>query len=75
MIQRILEAWHADGNPLDQYAVYTGWGMDFSSRDILELEKFVTLMQPFNVLFSQLNGDRQSTIHLVYPTVQVNLGL
>ena len=73
MIVRLLEAWHTEGNPLDKYAVYTGWKIDFTSRDIHELEKFVTLMGPFNVLFSKLNADHESTIHLVYPTVLVSI--
>ena len=47
------------------------WGITFSRHNIKELEKLNRIMGPMETLFSKLNSERISTIHLVYPTFNV----
>ena len=73
MINSLLDAWFAEGCPLDQYCHYTQWGIYFTKDDIAEMQKFQTLMTPLATLFSRLNADHESTLHLVYPSLKVTL--
>ena len=43
----------------------------FSDQEITNLEVYFSLMDPIEVLFSQLNSEHQATLHLVYPSIQV----
>ena len=49
------------------------WGITFSRHEISELEKLNRIMGPMETIFSKLNSEKVSTIHLVYPTVKVTL--
>ena len=39
--------------------------------ELPDLTKYVTMMTPIEILFSTLNGETHSTLHLVYPTLKV----
>ena len=39
--------------------------------ELPELKKYVTMMTPIETLFSSLNSETQSTLHLVYPSLTV----
>ena len=47
------------------------WDIVFTHEDIASFEIFVSLMDPMEKLFSSLNSEKESTIHLCYPTVLV----
>ena len=68
MLAVFLEAAKDPKEPLVKLNIEMKWGI---SR-IQELDKLMSIMGPMNKLFSQLNAEKESTIHLVYPTVKVN---
>ena len=45
----------------------------FSAKDIDDIKVFVQVMDPMERLFSSLNSEKESTVHLCYPTVLVTL--
>ena len=72
MLAVFLEAAKDPKEPLVKLNMEMKWGISFSGQEIQELEKLMSIMGPMNKLFSQLNAEKESTIHLVYPTVKVN---
>ena len=42
-----------------------------SHGELPDLAKYVSMMSPIETLFSTLNSETQSTLHLVYPTLLV----
>ena len=43
--------------------------------ELPDLAKYVSMMSPIETLFSTLNSETQSTLHLVYPTLLVSNGI
>ena len=49
------------------------WEFAFSESDVVEIKKYLSLMEPVRDLFEKLNGDQFSTMHMVLPSVKVNI--
>ena len=73
MITGLLEAWRWEGNPLQKFIKHMSWKIDFTERDMDDLSKYMLLLTPLEKLFSRLNADQSSTIHLVYPYLMVSI--
>ena len=73
MLRVFLEAANHPNNPLQHLNLEMKWGITFSRHEISELEKLSRIMGPMETIFSKLNSEKVSTIHLVYPTVKVTL--
>ena len=71
MLEVFIEAANDPEQPLYHLSVHMQWGVTFSREEVKELEKLMTIMGPMEKLFSQLNSEKTSAIHLVYPTVKV----
>ena len=72
MIRALLEVAELPDSPLTRLSLAMKWQIQFSTHDISELKKFVQIMGPMERLFSQLNSELESTIHLCYPFVKVD---
>ena len=72
MMRTFLEVSRAPGDLLGQVSDHMKWGVTFSAQDIKELEKFVFLMDPLERLFSNLNSEKEATLHLVLPFLKVS---
>ena len=75
MLTVFLEAANHPEQPLVKLNLEMNWGITFSRQEIGELEKLMSIMGPMHKLFAQLNAEKTSTLHLVYPIVKVNLHL
>ena len=73
MLRVLLEAAERVDKPLQKLSYSMGWGIEFSAKDIEDIKVFVQVMDPMERLFSSLNSEKDSTIHLCYPTVLVTL--
>ena len=49
------------------------WDIEFSRREISDLEKLLSVLDPLEELFVRLGSESQSTMHLVLPTIVVNI--
>ena len=72
MMRTFLEVSRAPGNLLGQVSDHMKWGVTFSAQDINELQKFVSLMDPIERVFSGLNSEKEATLHLVIPFLKVS---
>ena len=73
MTSVLLEALDQPDDPLHVIAQELKWKITFTTNDVAELQKFMKIMGPLNVLFGELNSDTSSTIHKVYPCLKVIL--
>ena len=73
MLRVLLEAALRPDQPLKKLSFEMSWDIVFTSEDISNMQVFVQLMDPLENLFSSLNSEKESTIHLCYPTVLVTL--
>ena len=73
MLRVLLEAANQPGQPLKKLSYEMNWNIIFTSEDIANIEIYVKMMDPMEKLFSSLNSEKESTIHLCYPTVLVTL--
>ena len=71
MLRVLLEAARLPDQPLKKLCYEMSWDIVFTHEDIASFEIFVSLMDPMEKLFSSLNSEKESTIHLCYPTVLV----
>lgn len=71
MLRVLLEAALRPDQPLKKLSFEISWDIVFTSEDIANIQVFVQLMDPMEKLFSSLNSEKESTIHLCYPTVLV----
>ena len=71
MLETFIEAANHPSQPLYHLNIEMQWGITFSRQEILELEKLMSIMRPMEKMFSQLNSENTSTIHMVFPTVKV----
>ncbi len=71
MLEAFIEAANHPKQPLYHLNVEMQWGITFSRQEILELEKLMSIMRPMEKMFSHLNSENTSTIHMVFPTVKV----
>ena len=69
MLRVLLEAALLPDQPLKKLSFEMSWDIVFTSEDISNMQIFVQLMDPMEKLFSSLNSEKESTIHLCYPTV------
>ena len=72
MLRVLLEAANQPDKPLKKLSYEMSWGIVFTDKDIANMQVFVELMDPMEKLFSSLNSEKESTIHLCYPTVLVS---
>ena len=73
MLRVLLEAANQPDKPLKKLSYEMNWNIIFTSEDIANIEIYVKMMDPMEKLFSSLNSEKESTIHLCYPTVLVTL--
>lgn len=59
------------GNPVMMLCDAMDWDISFSSLELRELEKYLTIVKPMWSLFSSLNSDSCSTLQKVIPSIQV----
>ena len=71
MIRGFLEAAKLQDNPVNQLCKHMDWSLVFTQEDLGNLNIFLSLMGPSEFLFSKLNSEKESTLHLCYPIVQV----
>ena len=71
MLEVFIEAANDPEQPLYHLSINMQWGITFSREEVKELEKLMSIMGPMEKLFSQLNSEKSSAMHLVYPTVKV----
>ena len=71
MLETFIEAANHPKQPLYHLNIEMQWGITFSRQEILELEKLMSIMRPMEKMFSQLNSENTSTIHMVFPTIKV----
>ena len=70
MLRELLKVADLPDDPLKRLSDHMKWKIEFSSADITELKKFIQIMEPMERLFCQLNSEKDSTLHLVYPIVK-----
>ena len=73
MLRALLEVFELPDAPLSKLSSTMKWHIEFSDNEVTELRKFVSMMCPMERLFSKLNCEKESTLHLCYPTVKVTL--
>ena len=73
MLEVFIEAANDPKQPLYHLNIEMKWGITFSRQEIRELEKLMSIMRPMEKMFSQLNSETTTQIHLVFPTVKVKL--
>ena len=73
MFRVLLEAAERQDKPLEKLNYAMGWNINFSAQEIEDIRVFVRMMDPLERIFSSLNSEKESTIHLCYPTVLVKL--
>ena len=71
MLEVFIEAANDPKQPLYHLNIEMKWGITFSRQEIRELEKLMSIMRPMEKMFSQLNSENTTQIHLVFPTVKV----
>ena len=71
MLKALLEVAELPDFPLKRLSDSMKWDIQFSPSDIAELKKFLQIMAPMERVFCQLNSEKDSTLHLVYPIVKV----
>ena len=77
MMRVFLVAVKYEGGPVTKLIKEMKWNTGssplhpFTDEEIKNLEVYFSLMDPIEVLFSQLNSEHQATMHLVYPSIQV----
>ena len=72
MINALLEVAELPDSPLSKLSQIMKWNISFTPQDITELKKFVEIMGPMERIFTHLNSELESTIHLCYPFVKVD---
>ena len=75
MLRVLLEALECVDKPIRKLNMTMNWDIHFTSQDISNIRVFVRMMDPMERLFSSLNSEKESTIHLVYPTVLVKCSI
>ena len=73
MLRVLLDAAERLDKPLQRLSYAMEWDIVFSAKDIDDIKVFVQVMDPMERLFSSLNSEKESTVHLCYPTVLVTL--
>ena len=73
MLRVLLEVAECPDKPLEKLYYAMGWGIQFTAQEIEHIRVFVRIMDPMERIFSSLNSEKESTIHLCYPTVLVRL--
>ena len=71
MLKALMEVAELPDCPLTKLSRVMKWNIEFSQSDLSELKKFVQIMGPMERVFCELNSEKDSTLHLVYPTVKV----
>ena len=59
--------------PLMKLSNEMKWDIEFSRKEISDLEKLLGVLDPLEELFLRLGSERESTIHLVVPTIKVKI--
>ena len=73
MVAVLVQALKHEGDPIHVLNQHMGgkWNITFSHLDVVNLECFLKIMAPLEKLFTDLNAEWCSTIHMVYPSVKV----
>ena len=73
MLRSFLRAAKDPNLPLIKLSNELKWDIEFSRREISDLEKLLGVLDPLEELFLRLGSERESTIHLVVPTIKVKI--
>lgn len=71
MLRVFIEALNHENNPLLHLSNEMKWNKTFTRVEVAELEKFMRIMGPMEMMFTRLNSEKVSTIHMVFPTIKV----
>ena len=71
MLEVFIEAANDPKQPLYHLNIEMKWGITFSRQEMKELEKLMSILRPLEKMFSQLNAENTTQIHMVFPTVKV----
>ena len=74
MLKELVNVLKADGNPIEymNYKMGKTWKkVIFSDEEVKEIEKYLSLMSPMEHMFSMLNTEKESSLHLVLPVLMV----
>ena len=73
MLRSLLKAADLPDKPLTKLSKAMKWYIEFSEAELSELKKFVKIMGPIESLFSGLNSEKESTLHMCLPSVRETL--
>lgn len=73
MLRSFIRAAKDENLPLLKLSHSMKWDIEFSRREISDLEKLLSVLDPLEELFVRLGSESQSTMHLVLPTIVVNI--
>ena len=73
MVSVLLKAAEYENQPLLQLEREMNWDTGLRQGDIDELKVYHKILSPMCKLFSELNSEKQSTLHLAFPYVMVSL--
>ena len=73
MLRSFLRAAKDPNLPLIKLSNELKWDIEFSRKEISDLEKLLGVLDPLEELFLRLGSERESTIHLVVPTIKVKM--
>ena len=73
MLKSFVRAAKDPNLPLMKLSNEMKWDIEFSRKEISDLEKLLGILDPLEELFLRLGSERESTIHLVVPTIKVKI--
>ena len=71
MLKTFIKAAEWPGKPLEILSEQMKWFISFNKEEIDAMKKLFSLLHPMECLFTKLGSEKESTIHLVVPTLLV----
>ena len=75
MIRVLVKVSKDDRDLLGLVSSHCKMKITFDPGELLELEKFVSIMDPLEALFSSLNSSKEATLHRVLPIIKVKMNI
>ena len=73
MLRSFLSAANHENLPIQKLRLAMKWDIEFSRVEIADMEKLLSVLEPLQKLFVRLGSESESTVHLVVPTIRVNI--
>ena len=73
MLRSFIRAAKHENLPLTKMSLQMKWDIEFSRKEISDMEKLLSVLETLEQLFVRLGSESESTIHLVVPTIKVNI--